>query len=126
MRITIFVGRLATGISLACFCSLPVQAGELPHSIPDKDTKYSPFVGVDYPNQVFFGDTHCHTSFSTDAGMLGNKLGPDDAYLFAKGEAVISSNGVRARVHLTDLVQPVIGVDPDQGPGREKLSDPGP
>ena len=98
MRMTIFVGRLATGISLACFCSLPVQAGELPHSIPDKDTKYSPFVGVDYPNQVFFGDTHCHTSFSTDAGMLGNKLGPDDAYLFAKGEAVISSNGVRARL----------------------------
>ena len=92
------IGSLATGISLACFCSLPVQAGELPHSIPDKDTKYSPFVGVDYPNQVFFGDTHCHTSFSTDAGMLGNKLGPDDAYLFAKGEAVISSNGVRARL----------------------------
>ena len=30
--------------------------------------------------------------------MLGNKLGPDDAYLFAKGEAVISSNGVRARL----------------------------
>ena len=98
MQMIKVVGRLTTGISLACFCSLPVQAGELPNSLPDKDTKYSPFVDVDYPNQVFFGDTHCHTSFSTDAGMLGNKLGPDDAYLFAKGEAVISSNGVRARL----------------------------
>ena len=98
MRMRKVIGRSATSLSLVCFCSLPVQAGELPHSIPNKDAKYSPFVDVDYPNQVFFGDTHCHTSFSTDAGMLGNKLGPDDAYLFAKGEAVISSNGVRARL----------------------------
>ena len=93
-----FVGSLATGIALVCLCSLPVQAGELPNSQPSKDTKYSPFVDLDYPNQVFFGDTHCHTSFSTDAGMLGNTLGPDDAYRFAKGEAVVSSHGVETRL----------------------------
>ena len=84
MRMRKVIGRSATSLSLVCFCSLPVQAGELPHSIPNKDAKYSPFVDVDYPNQVFFGDTHCHTSFSTDAGMLGNKLGPDDAYLLPR------------------------------------------
>ena len=92
------VDALAVGVSFFCLCFLPAQAGELPHSLPDKDTKYSPFVDLEYPNQVFFGDTHCHTSFSTDAGMFGNKLGPDDAYRFAKGEAVVSSNGVRARL----------------------------
>ncbi len=47
--------------------------------------KYSPYPAQDFPNQVLFGDTHLHTSFSTDAGMLGNTLGPDEAYRFAKG-----------------------------------------
>ena len=57
--------RLVPGIySILVFAIfLPAQAGELPHSLPDKDTQYSPFVELNYPNQVFFGDTHCHTSF---------------------------------------------------------------
>ena len=59
---------------------------------------YSPFVGDDYPNRVFWGDTHLHTSYSTDAGMIGNVLGPDEAYRFAKGEIVTASNGLRARL----------------------------
>ena len=47
---------------------------------------------------MFWGDTHVHTSYSTDAGMLGNRLGPDEAYRFARGEVVVSSTGVRARL----------------------------
>jgi hypothetical protein len=47
---------------------------------------------------VFWGDAHVHTSYSTDAGMLGNYLGPDEAYRFAMGEEVTSSTGVRARL----------------------------
>jgi hypothetical protein len=35
---------------------------------------------------VYFGDTHLHNSWSTDAGMLGTTLGPDAAYRIAKGE----------------------------------------
>ena len=54
---------------------------------PPKKEYYS-FVGDHFPNQVFFGDTHVHTSWSTDAGMIGVKLGPDEAYRFAKGEEV--------------------------------------
>ncbi|MDX1425809.1 MAG: DUF3604 domain-containing protein, partial [Kiloniellales bacterium] len=34
----------------------------------------------------------------TDAGMIGNKLGPDEALRFAKGEKVISSTGLPARL----------------------------
>jgi hypothetical protein len=60
--------------------------------------EYSPHLDAGYPQQVFWGDTHLHTSLSTDAGMLGNRLGPEDAYRFARGEIVVSSTGVRARL----------------------------
>ena len=59
---------------------------------------YSPFVGVDYPDRVFFGDTHLHTAYSTDAGLVGATLGPDEAYRFAKGHAVTSSMGIPAQL----------------------------
>ena len=61
-------------------------------------TNYSPYVEDDYPNRVYFGDTHLHTSYSTDAGMIANTLGPADAYRFAKGEVVTSSTGLKTRL----------------------------
>jgi len=61
-------------------------------------TQYSPHVGETFPNRVLFGDTHLHTSYSTDAGMAGNRLGPEDAYRFALGEEVTSSTGVKAKL----------------------------
>jgi hypothetical protein len=60
--------------------------------------EYSPYLDRGYPDRVYFGDTHLHTSYSTDAGMLGNRLGPEEAYRFARGEEVTSSTGVRARL----------------------------
>ncbi len=60
--------------------------------------EYSPYLNAGYPRRVLWGDTHLHTSLSTDAGMIGNNLGPDEAYRFALGETVTSSTGVRARL----------------------------
>jgi len=45
---------------------------------------------------LYWGDTHLHTEYSFDAGSFGNRLGPEEAYVFAKGGAVQSSNGVDA------------------------------
>ena len=45
------------------------------------DERYSPNLKRDYPRQVWWGDTHVHTSYSTDAGMIGNRLGPEAACL---------------------------------------------
>jgi len=59
---------------------------------------YSPFLDQSYPNRVFWGDTHLHTSYSTDAGMIGNTLGPDEAYRFARGEKVRASMGEYAQL----------------------------
>ena len=59
---------------------------------------YSPYAGRNFPNRPFFGDTHLHTSFSFDAGAFGARLGPVDAYRFAKGEQVTASSGQPAKL----------------------------
>jgi hypothetical protein len=59
---------------------------------------YSPYTDRDFPTRPFFGDTHLHTSFSMDAGAFGARLGPKDAYRFARGEQVISSTGQPAKL----------------------------
>jgi hypothetical protein len=64
----------------------------------DPSIEYSPYLEESHPNQVFFGDTHLHTAYSADAGLVGATLNPDDAYRFAKGEEVISSQGLPARL----------------------------
>jgi hypothetical protein len=59
---------------------------------------YSPYAGDAVPTQVYWGDTHLHTSASMDAGSFGARLSPEDAYRFARGEEVASSTGQRARL----------------------------
>lgn len=53
---------------------------------------YSPYANRDFPTRPFFGDTHLHTSFSLDAGAFGARLGPRDAYRFARGDQVTASS----------------------------------
>ncbi len=60
--------------------------------------EYSPYLNRSFPDRVLWGDTHLHTSYSTDAGMIGNFLGPDEAFRFARGETVRASAGARARL----------------------------
>jgi len=59
---------------------------------------YSPYAGRNFPTRPFFGDTHLHTSFSMDAGAFGARLGPRDAYRFARGEEVIASSNQPAKL----------------------------
>jgi len=59
---------------------------------------YSPYADRDYPTEVYFGDTHHHTANSGDAFMGGNRLSPEQAYRFARGEQVTSSSGVPAKL----------------------------
>jgi Protein of unknown function (DUF3604) len=54
---------------------------------------YSPYAGRNHPTRSYFGDTHLHTSFSMDAGAFGARLGPPDAFRFARGEEVMASSG---------------------------------
>ena len=90
---------MKTSALLAMACLLPQLHAQDGPGPSDKKVKYSPYPGQDFPNQVFFGDTHLHTSYSTDAGMVGCTLTPEDAYRFALGEEVTSSTGVPARLN---------------------------
>ncbi len=47
---------------------------------------------------VLYGDLHVHTSWSADAYAGGNRLGPNTAYRFARGEEVELQNGLAARL----------------------------
>jgi hypothetical protein len=97
------LGRL-----LVVFCLVPVtiHAAETHPGYGSEPTaedhlgkkEYSPYLHIGYPQHVFWGDTHLHTAYSTDAGMIGNRLGPEEAYRFARGEIVVSASGVRARL----------------------------
>lgn len=49
------------------FVASPSLAVDVPPP-SDKKVEYSPYPEKTFPNQVYFGDTHLHTSYSTDAG----------------------------------------------------------
>jgi Protein of unknown function (DUF3604) len=81
--------------------ALPAFAQDIemdPKEVTLGKAEYSPYLDRGYPDRVYFGDTHLHTSYSTDAGMMGCRLGPEEAYRFARGEEITSSTGVRARL----------------------------
>ena len=93
--------RLAAGLSVALSISqapLHAASSDSPTPTADRDRDYSPYLHYTHPDRVLWGDTHLHTSYSTDAGMIGNFLGPDEAFRFAQGEIVHASGGERARL----------------------------
>ena len=75
---------------LVCSPMLAAQTALSPakDDLPEGEKIYSPYVertvrNKNFAEGVYWGDTHLHTSYSGDAGMIGNKLGPDEAYRFA-------------------------------------------
>lgn len=65
---------------------------------------YSPYVDRNvraggFAENLYWGDTHLHTNLSMDAGMIGNTVGPEEAYRFARGETVTTSSGQHVRAN---------------------------
>ena len=48
---------------------------------------------------AYFGDTHIHTVLSFDAYLMGTRRTPDEAYDFAKGEAIQHAAGRMMQLH---------------------------
>lgn len=55
-------------------------------------------VDTAYPENVYWGDQHIHTSFSGDAAAAGTIVGPEKAVRFARGESVKSNTGKDAQL----------------------------
>ena len=93
---------LALGLAVYSLPAFAQDAGEpdkaaIEKSFPAK-RPYSPYAGRAFPTRVYWGDTHLHTSFSMDAGAFGARLGPKDAYVFAKGNEITASSGQRVKL----------------------------
>ncbi len=106
---------------LIAACAVAVLAGQGPASaqdsaldaaeartgtpLPERETmrhsgqaSYSPYVGRNFPTRPLWGDTHLHTSASLDAYAWGDRLNAEDAYRFARGEEVRTTDGMRVRL----------------------------
>ena len=63
------------------------------------DTKSDAAIKLsEFPERVYWGDSHLHTANSVDAYGFGVRLGPEEALRFARGEEVTSSTGIKARL----------------------------
>jgi hypothetical protein len=89
-------------LSLALLVATTITAQGEPVSAKKPATldgkPYSNPVRTDLPQRVLWGDMHLHTENSFDAGLYGTRLGPEDAFRFARGEAVVSTTGVPAKL----------------------------
>jgi len=89
--VILLVGSSSTG-----FAQITPAKESLSDLYPGK--AYSPYAQRNFPDKLFWGDTHLHTGLSVDAGLFGCRLGLDEAYRFARGEQVMASSGQPAKL----------------------------
>ena len=106
-RFPIVAIALVAGISVlaaAAWAQMPVPPDAKRVLSDDYEgTSYSPYAARELgdgeaPSRLLWGDTHLHTAMSMDAGAFGNRLGIAEAYRFARGEEIVSSTGMPARL----------------------------
>jgi hypothetical protein len=80
-------------------CSLVLIGGLSPFVAASEGGDYGLGKKQPIPRNVYWGDTHLHTSFSPDASLTGNvNLSPTEAYEFARGGTITAHNGMKARL----------------------------
>jgi hypothetical protein len=58
--------------------------------------RYAP--PAENPDNVYFGDTHIHSSLSVDASLWGTTKGPEEIYRYARGEELTSFKGWKVKI----------------------------
>lgn len=88
---------LSGALSVSAHDAGQVDKSMLEKAHPGKPA-YSPYANRNFPTRPLFGDTHLHTSYSMDAGAFGARLGPREAYRFARGEQLTSNTGLPVKL----------------------------
>lgn len=89
-------GRL---LGMSVFAAVAVAGCSDDGGEPGRSVKADAAVAqASYPDRVYWGDTHLHTSNSVDAFGFGVRLGPEEALRFARGEEVTSTGGIKAKL----------------------------
>ncbi|NOD78847.1 MULTISPECIES: DUF3604 domain-containing protein [unclassified Ruegeria] len=96
------INRLTCFLLVTAIASGPVVAQD--HTLHEDSVKevlgteeFSPYAGRNFPTLPMWGDTHLHTIVSVDAGTM-TRLTQEDAFRFARGEEVITTHGLRAKL----------------------------
>lgn len=94
---------LLLSIYFLCHSIIAQQVGEMKMDMKEgenihKKRGYSPYAGRHFPTQVYWGDTHLHTSNSLDARAFGTVLGPEEAYKLARGEEITATHGEKIKL----------------------------
>ncbi len=97
MRKTWFLSTATLAVGLAGAPAFADTIAAKPPTTKD-GAPYSVPTGKKHPLRVYWGDAHLHTTFSFDAGLFGTKLTPEDAFRFARGDEVVSTTGVPAKL----------------------------
>lgn len=89
--------KIAIGVALGALSLTLAGCNKLPwNQVTVKDDSKVPL--TDVPERVYWGDTHLHTANSVDAFGFGNRLPPEAALRFARGDEVTSSTGLKAQL----------------------------
>jgi hypothetical protein len=93
LRSFVAASTLAAALGLALGCASPEPAAEEAAETAAPAPATGPAT-----RQALFGDLHVHTRYSFDAFIFNVRATPDDAYRFAKGEAIDHPAGFQIRL----------------------------
>lgn len=88
---------VATAASLIVGCSHRAEPSTSASQSAPSGSKAAP-LGNPAERRVFFGDLHVHTMYSFDAFVFGTRATPDDAYRYARGEALMHPSGFEMKL----------------------------
>ena len=98
MRHSIYVLALLV-LAAGCAQEAPAPEETTPDAPAAEEAPAPADIASNPLRNAYFGDTHIHTVLSFDAYLMGTRRTPDEAYDFAKGEAIEHAAGRMMQLH---------------------------